>query len=145
MKNKKIFLTLIISFFSIFLINQLALASAIVPYSDAPEKSPAEAKYKRGDYELNDVLKIGTNIVKLIFGVVGSLTLLFFVYGGVMFLISAGSSDKVQKAKTILINSTIGLIIVFASYLIVDFTIKAFGVNKNWSEQEPLTDNRYRR
>ncbi|MFA5420937.1 MAG: hypothetical protein WC280_02865, partial [Patescibacteria group bacterium] len=82
-------------------------------------------KYAMGDYELNDVLRVGVRVTKIILGVVGSLALLFFVYGGVMFLISAGSSDKVSKAKGIIVNAVIGLAIVFLSYLIVQFVMNA--------------------
>lgn len=82
-------------------------------------------KYAMGDYELNDVLRVGVRMTKIILGVVGSLALLFFVYGGVMFLISAGSSDKVSKAKGIIVNAVIGLAIVFLSYLIVQFVMNA--------------------
>jgi len=122
MKNKKNFLLLIASFFTIFLMSQPVLASIV------PGASQQSSKYEKGDYELNDVLMVGIQITKFILGIVGSLALLFFVYGGVMFLISAGSSDKVQQAKTIIVNAVIGLIIVFTSYIIIEFAMGALGV-----------------
>lgn len=122
MKNKKNFLLLIASFFTIFLMSQPVLASIV------PGASQQSSEYKKGDYELNDVLMVGIQITKFILGIVGSLALLFFVYGGVMFLISAGSSDKVQQAKTIIVNAVIGLIIVFTSYIIIEFAMGALGV-----------------
>ena len=54
-----------------------------------------------------------------------------FIYGGFMFLISAGSADSVGKAKQIITAAVIGLIIVFSSYLIIKFTLDSMGVN--WS------------
>jgi hypothetical protein len=123
MKNKKNLVLLIISFFAVFLMSSPAIAS-IVPGSGQRSES-----YESGDYQLNDILVVGIQITRFILGIVGSLSLLFFVYGGVMFLISAGSSDKVQQAKTIIINATIGLIIVFTSYIIIEFAMSALGVN----------------
>lgn len=85
-------------------------------------------KYDRdGNYSLDDFKEIAVNVSKIILGTVGSLALLFFVYGGVSFLISAGSQDKVQKAKTILTNATIGLAVVLLSWLIVRFVLDATG------------------
>ncbi len=74
-------------------------------------------------------MRMGLNVVDIILGVVGSLALLMFVYGGIMMLISAGNSDKVSKAKGIIIAAVIGLGIVFASYLIIEFVMRALGVN----------------
>ena len=44
-------------------------------------------------------------------------------------LISAGNSEKVSQAKGILTAAVIGLIIVFASYLIIQFVMQSLGVN----------------
>lgn len=92
---------------------------------------PQGSSYETGDYELSDLLQVGVNVTKIILGMVGSLTLLMFVYGGVMMLISAGNSEKVSQAKGILMAAVIGLIIVFSSYLIIQFVMQALGVS--WS------------
>ena len=70
---------------------------------------------------LNLFLKLGLNIADYILGIVGALTLLMFVYGGVMMVISGGSSDRVKKGKDIIVGSVVGLAIVFSSYLIIQF------------------------
>lgn len=71
---------------------------------------------------LNAFLRLGLNVSQYILGVVGALTLLMFIIGGVMMMLSGGSADKVKKGKDILIGSVIGLAIVFSSYLIIQFT-----------------------
>jgi hypothetical protein len=78
---------------------------------------------EKGDCTLNDFVQIGVNVTNVILGVVGSLALLFFVYGGLMMIISSGKSESVQKAKTILTNAVIGLVIVFTSWIIINFTV----------------------
>ena len=92
---------------------------------------PQGTKYNTGDYELNDFVQVGVNVTKIILGTVGSLSLLMFVYGGVMMLISAGNSDQVSKAKGIIMAAIIGLVIVFVSYIIVSFVISALGAQNN--------------
>ena len=92
---------------------------------------PQGTKYNTGDYELNDFVQVGVNVTKIILGTVGSLSLLMFVYGGVMMLISAGNSEQVSKAKGIIMAAIIGLVIVFVSYIIVSFVISALGAQNN--------------
>ena len=81
-----------------------------------------------GKCKLNDFVEFIANFYNGTFLIIGAFALLFFVYGGVMFLISAGNSEKVTQAKNIIVGAIIGLIIVFASYLIVQFVLKSLGV-----------------
>jgi len=85
-------------------------------------------KYCTGDYELNDLVRVLVTYYEMVFGFIGSIALLFFIYGGITFLTSAGNIERVTKAKQILVGSVIGLIIVFTSYMIVQFTLKSLGV-----------------
>jgi hypothetical protein len=87
------------------------------------------AAYNTGNYSLNDIMSIVISVSGWILGIVGSLALLMFVYGGFMFLISAGSSDKIGQAKKILVAAVIGLVIVFSSYMIIRFVAQAVGVD----------------
>jgi len=78
---------------------------------------------------LNDFVKLALNISQWILGISGSLTFLFMIYGGFMFLISAGNSETVTKAKGIITGAVIGLFIVFGSYVIIGFVMKATGAD----------------
>lgn len=64
-------------------------------------------------------------LIKAVLSVVGSLTLLMFIYGGVLMLTSAGSPEKVKQGKQILVSSTIGLAIIFSSYIILRYVLSA--------------------
>ncbi|MEA1963227.1 MAG: pilin [Patescibacteria group bacterium] len=63
-------------------------------------------------------------IINGVLGIVGSLALVMFIYGGFVWMLAAGSNEKVQKGKDILIWATIGLVVIFASYAIVDFVLR---------------------
>jgi len=71
------------------------------------------------------LVQLLVNIMQLILGSIGSLTLVMFIIGGFWGLISAGRKGYVEKGKTTIINAIIGLIIVFLSYSIITFTIMA--------------------
>ena len=67
---------------------------------------------------------IGT-IIKSALGIVGSIALLMFIYGGFLWLTSAGSADKITKGKNVIVWAVIGLVVVFLSYTMVGFVIKS--------------------
>jgi len=81
-----------------------------------------------GTCELNDFVRVFSFYYERVLDFVGSIALLMFIYGGIMFLISSGNSEKVTQAKQIIIGAVIGLIIVFASYTIIQFVFDALGI-----------------
>ncbi|MFA5131672.1 MAG: hypothetical protein WC467_04665 [Patescibacteria group bacterium] len=85
--------------------------------------------YDNGDYSLNDIMAIAIGASRWILGIIGSLALIMFIYGGFTFLISGGSSEKVGQARKIIIAAVIGLLIVFSSYLIIKFVLASLGLN----------------
>ena len=62
-------------------------------------------------------------IINAALGVVGSLALLMFIYGGFVWMLASGNEQAVTKGKNILMWATIGLVVIFASYSLVDFII----------------------
>jgi hypothetical protein len=58
--------------------------------------------------------KLVTNITNYIFGVIGALAVLMFVYAGILFVISAGSEEKIGKAKKAAIYAAVGAAIAIA-------------------------------
>ena len=50
---------------------------------------------------------IGT-IINNVLGVIGSLALIMFIYGGFTWMTSAGNNDRVTKGKNIVIWATVG-------------------------------------
>lgn len=83
--------------------------------------------YASGDYGLNHFVQIGINVYECILCMVAALILLMFVLGAFYFMTSAGDSGRVGTGKKIITGAVIGGIIVFASILIVNFTVKALG------------------
>ena len=62
-------------------------------------------------------------VINSLMGIVGSLALLMFVYGGLIWMTSSGSQDKVKKGKDILLWSAVGLIVIFGAYALTKFII----------------------
>lgn len=80
----------------------------------------------------NDPRVIIGKIISAALGIVGSLALAIFIYGGFTWTISAGNDDKIKKGKDMIIWATFGLAVIFASYALVSFVIDAVvGPEKN--------------
>lgn len=119
MSKKNILITVILGLFIAHI--STAYGQGLVPAPRGGE----------GNYELIDFVILGVNISKWILGMVGSLSLIMFIYGGFIFLISSGASDKIAQAKKIIIAAVVGLIIVFTSYIIIKFVLGTLGLD--WS------------
>lgn len=122
-KNKKVYFALLLASLLLFIGLKTSLATSIVDTS-SPD-------YKTGSYDLSDVGNYAIYIIELILSLVGTLSLIAFIYGGVTFLISAGSSEKVKKGMDIIKAAVVGLIITFSSVLIMNLFFSGLGVSWN--------------
>lgn len=69
--------------------------------------------------------KIG-EIIASVFGILGIILLVLFVYGGAMMLFSMGKPDNFNKGVETLKWAVIGIITIFLSYGILLFIFKLF-------------------
>jgi hypothetical protein len=60
-------------------------------------------------------------IVGVVLSFVGVIFLVLMIYAGITWMTAAGNEQQVTKAKTLMINATIGIIVVFAAYAITSF------------------------
>lgn len=62
-------------------------------------------------------------IINGILGVIGLVAVVFVIYGGFLYLTSAGDPGKVKKGKDAIVYALIGLVIVGLAFAIVNFVI----------------------
>ncbi len=62
-------------------------------------------------------------VIQLVLGISGSLALLMFVYGGLIWLTASGEPGKIEKGKKTLIWATIGIGVLFGSFALANFVI----------------------
>ncbi len=67
------------------------------------------------------------NVIGRVLGISGAIALMFFVYGGFLWMFSAGSPDRVKKGRDVLIWATLGLVLIFSSYAILKFVFGVLG------------------
>ena len=64
--------------------------------------------------------KLG-DMIGFVLSFIGVLFLILTIYGGINWMTAGGNEQKVEKAKTIIINAIIGLLIVLSAYTITSF------------------------
>lgn len=115
--NKKITVLFILFLAVIFLLPDKSLAQADVFGTN----DLADAGVNLGTRDLKDIIG---GIVNIVLGFLGVLTTLIILYGGFTWMTSNGNADKIDRAKRIIINGAIGLLIVLSSYAIARFILR---------------------
>ena len=72
---------------------------------------------------VTDVSQIIGNVLRALFGILGSIALLMFIYGGFVWLTSGWSAEKIKKGQDTMVWAVLGIAIIFAAYAIVNFVI----------------------
>jgi len=73
------------------------------------------------EYNQNFLATKAGEVIGMILSFVGVIFLALVIYGGITWMTAGGNDQKVEKAKTIIIDATIGLIIVLSAYAITSF------------------------
>lgn len=66
----------------------------------------------------SDFSVIVGNLIAAVLGILGVIFLILMIYAGLLWMTAGGNADNVKKAKSILTNAVIGLVITLSSYAI---------------------------
>lgn len=69
------------------------------------------------------------NIISIVLSFLGVIFLILIIYAGYLWMMARGNEQQVEKAKSLLTEAIIGLIIVVSAYAISYFVIKKIGDN----------------
>lgn len=73
---------------------------------------------------LSDPRLIIGQAIRVSLGIIGSLALILFIYGGMIWMMSSGNTEMITKGRNTLLWAVIGLIVVFGSYTIINFVLQ---------------------
>jgi len=86
------------------------IAAAQIPNIDTAGDIPSGRTLT--GFTLTSLLDTGNSLVDLFVSVVVVLSLLYIVFGGLTFIMSAGNEDKVKEAKNRIIYGVIGIAVI---------------------------------
>ena len=72
-----------------------------------------------------DIRVIAAKIIRLVLSLLGIIAVGLMLYAGFTWMTSGGDEEKISTAKKTLINATIGLAIIMASFAITQFVLKS--------------------
>lgn len=78
------------------------------------------------DYITGGPVDIVAQIINMLLGLLGLFSLIMFIYGGYVWMIARGNEDEIGKAKDILTGTVIGLLLILASYSIMNYLFYSF-------------------
>lgn len=67
----------------------------------------------------------------------GVVAVVYLIIGGYQYITSAGNPEVATQAKSTILNAVIGLIIIFASYVIIDFVMNRVIRNRGTTTTAP--------
>lgn len=100
-------------------------AAALAQLSEAQTDLETVGSAIGTDATTNTLPELIGNIIAVLLSVLGIIFVVLVVYAGFLYLTASGDSEKTKKAKTLLSQSIIGMIIIVASYAISAFVIDA--------------------
>jgi len=113
LKNLVIFSFLVLIMAPVFIFAQQAQAVDMgMNYAKnlgLPDRDPREA---------------AVSLVRLLMTFLGIIAVIIILYGGFLWMTAAGNEDKVDTAKKLIGAGVIGLIIILAAFLIVNFVVQ---------------------
>ena len=65
--------------------------------------------------------------LKYVLGVLGGVTLIMFIYSGLLWMFSGGNAERKKKSLQTMMWTGIGVTVLLSSYAIIRFVLEAFG------------------
>lgn len=116
----------------------LALAVGLVPLAMAPAASaacngtPAQCAQtganqgRTGAENEGNLNAIIRNVVNILLFIIGFVSVIMIIIGGINYTLSQGDSGKVKSAKDTILYAVIGLVVALLAFAIVNFVLSQF-------------------
>ena len=88
------------------------------------EYTDCQAQKNGANTDLQGTVK---NVLQIIIGLVGILSVVMIIFGGIQYTTSAGDAQKVTKAKNTILYAIIGLVISLLAFAIVTWVLGNVG------------------
>ncbi len=121
----KIFASIAICAILVLCVAPVLAAPARSNPGDSGPQNALENLRNEANYTTTDLITFIGRIIKWVLGIIGVVMIALFVYGGVTYATSAGSEEKIENGKKIMVYTIIGVIIIALAYVLTDFIISA--------------------
>ena len=122
--------TILAALVTIGLLSPLAVVGGPVSYAAVCSGSAADCA-KTGVGATSDGTEVSVDqaaktIVNVLLFIIGVVSVIMIVIGGLKYVTSNGNSNQVEGAKNTILYAVMGLVVAIAAYAIVDLVVDAF-------------------
>ena len=96
---------------------------AVNVIADQCAADPNAAICKDAGKGSEDLIK---NIINVLLFIIGAISVIVIIFGGILYATSAGDSGQVTKAKNTILYAVVGLVVAFLAFAIVNWVIEQF-------------------
>jgi Type IV secretion system pilin len=75
---------------------------------------------------LQDILTVVANVSRILIALAGGVAVIIIIVAAIFYITSGGDPGRIKRAKDILMNMTIGLLLILTAYTIVTFIAGEF-------------------
>lgn len=112
---------LLLSGLAVFATPQSALAVNAIEQACGSSSSSTLCAGGASSEKVDSFLKV---LINTLLFIVGLISVIMIITGGIFYTISAGDSAKVTRAKNTIMYAVVGLVIAFLAYSIVNWVLK---------------------
>lgn len=116
-------LALVIGLGATLLPSGVASAVNVDPLGQACPAGSSSTVCKSKDDNISEVIKTVVNVLLFIIGII---SVIMIIIGGIMYAVSAGDAGQVTKAKNTIFYALIGLAVAFFAFAIVNWVVARF-------------------
>ena len=128
---KKLFFVFFASFFILLLFSGVVYASACPGYDTSLVPCGQDPTCP---CEISDFFEMILRVYNFLVWVIAlPLAGLLIVVGGILLLVSGGNPGRIETSKKMLWGAAIGVFLIFGSWVIIDFILKAIGYTSSWN------------
>jgi len=142
-KNSVLILTLVIKTYELFMLKKIKISLIIIGlflifFSAANPSLAQNLSLKFGNapgligttgsqagLSNTPLPNIAASVIQVVLGLIGAAFFILFVYGGFLWMTARGNDEQIKKAKKLITNAVIGLVIIILAYSISYFIINA--------------------
>lgn len=89
------------------------------------EKLQQDAEASLNPFHFTSVLNLLGRITLASFASFGAILMIMYIWAGFLWMTAQGNSEQTGKAKTIIVWTSLGAVVILSSYILVDFVIKS--------------------
>lgn len=89
--------------------------------------------------ERMDLQRVVSLLINVAFLAAGLVAVIYLIIGGFRYVTSSGNAEAIEGAKATILNAIIGLIVIFISFLLVNYILGAIGIRGGLFPQPTTT------